>query len=367
MNTAFGRQGLFSAGTARAAQFEFRGNASEYFGIWIVNLLLTILTLGIYSAWAKVRRLRYFYGNTFLDGHNFEYHARPVSILIGRIIVVAVLVVYNILVNVSPAFAVLIIPYLIALPWLINKSLAFNARMTSYRNVRFGFRGSYWTALGIYALMPFAVMLTAGLLTPVYSRMSNNYLGNGTRYGTAEFRTDTTAGRFFGNFGMAVLFFVIVTAIAGLIGMAGFSGLSLVGDGGADADFDDPFLGFLASGAAIGLAFGVYAGIALAYIFYNAGARNIAFNATVLDGRHRLASTLSRGRYTWIIVSNLIVTLLTLTLMSAWASVRTWRYLSDHTALEVEGTLDGFVDAAMPKGAVAAAEFLDIEGIDFGL
>ena len=49
----------------------FTGKASEYFGIWIVNVLLTILTLGIYSAWAKVRRNRYFYGNSFIDGHSF--------------------------------------------------------------------------------------------------------------------------------------------------------------------------------------------------------------------------------------------------------------------------------------------------------
>ncbi|RYZ95608.1 MAG: DUF898 family protein, partial [Proteobacteria bacterium] len=31
---------------------EFRGQAGEFFRIWIVNTLLTILTLGIYSAWA---------------------------------------------------------------------------------------------------------------------------------------------------------------------------------------------------------------------------------------------------------------------------------------------------------------------------
>jgi uncharacterized membrane protein YjgN (DUF898 family) len=28
----------------------FEGKVSEYFGIWIVNLSLTLLTLGIYSA-----------------------------------------------------------------------------------------------------------------------------------------------------------------------------------------------------------------------------------------------------------------------------------------------------------------------------
>ena len=38
---------------------EFSGSAREYFGIWIVNLILTIITLGIYSAWAKVRRQIY--------------------------------------------------------------------------------------------------------------------------------------------------------------------------------------------------------------------------------------------------------------------------------------------------------------------
>lgn len=43
--------------------FRFTGNGREYFRIWIVNTLLTILTLGIYSAWAKVRKKRYIYGN----------------------------------------------------------------------------------------------------------------------------------------------------------------------------------------------------------------------------------------------------------------------------------------------------------------
>ena len=52
----------------------FTGSGSEYFGIWIVNLLLMLVTLGLYYPWAKVRRLRYFYGSTSLDGSSFEYH-----------------------------------------------------------------------------------------------------------------------------------------------------------------------------------------------------------------------------------------------------------------------------------------------------
>lgn len=56
-------------------KFKFTGNAKEWFGIWIVNLFLSIITLGIYSAWAKVRTKKYFYQNTWVAGHNFNYHA----------------------------------------------------------------------------------------------------------------------------------------------------------------------------------------------------------------------------------------------------------------------------------------------------
>src|SRR5437667_1447041 len=81
----------------RRLQVEFTGTGGEYFRIWIVNLLLTIVTLGIYSAWAKVRRKRYFYGHTRLDGDPFEYRGNPVAILKGRLLAVAVAaVVYSV-------------------------------------------------------------------------------------------------------------------------------------------------------------------------------------------------------------------------------------------------------------------------------
>ena len=74
--------------------FEFNGSAFEYFKIWIVNIALSIVTLGIYSAWAKVRTKRYFYGNTTLDGSSFEYLANPISILKGRLIVFGFILIY---------------------------------------------------------------------------------------------------------------------------------------------------------------------------------------------------------------------------------------------------------------------------------
>ena len=83
--------------------FEFTGRAGEYFKIWIVNILLTFLTLGIYSAWAKVRTRRYFYGNTFLQDSSFEYLADPLKILKGRLIVFGFFVLYAIATRIGVA------------------------------------------------------------------------------------------------------------------------------------------------------------------------------------------------------------------------------------------------------------------------
>ncbi len=60
-------------------QLHFTGTGAGYFGIWIVNLLLTIVTLGIYSAWAKVRRLQYFYRHTEIAGSSFDFHGSPIG------------------------------------------------------------------------------------------------------------------------------------------------------------------------------------------------------------------------------------------------------------------------------------------------
>ena len=137
----------------RREPFVFTGTTREYFGIWIVNVLLTILTLGIYSAWAKVRRQRYFYGNTRLAGAAFEYHARPVQILVGRIIVLVLIAAYNVALNFVPVVGGLIAVGLIfAIPWFIMRGLRFSARVTSYRNVRFDHTGTYWGAFQAYIL-----------------------------------------------------------------------------------------------------------------------------------------------------------------------------------------------------------------------
>jgi uncharacterized membrane protein YjgN (DUF898 family) len=145
--------------------FEFRGSAGESFRIWIVNVALTLITLGIYSAWAKVRTRRYFYGNTFVAGTAFDYHASPLRILIGRLIAFALFVGYNMSTGISPFLSIpWIIIFAAAIPWLIISSPRFNARNTSYRNVRFNFTGLYGGAFKAFVLWMIAGLVTIGIL-----------------------------------------------------------------------------------------------------------------------------------------------------------------------------------------------------------
>jgi uncharacterized membrane protein YjgN (DUF898 family) len=140
-------------------RFEFTGDGAEYFKIWIVNVLLTIVTLGIYSAWAKVRRLRYFYNNTKFAGSTFDFHGSPIAILKGRVIAVVLILLIQIPI-VGIAFLLL---YVGALPWLLYKSFQFNLANSSYRNLRFNFVG---TSRGAYAALakPLGIVFGVGIV-----------------------------------------------------------------------------------------------------------------------------------------------------------------------------------------------------------
>lgn len=349
-------------------QFKFTGIAKEYFGIWIVNLFLSIVTSGIYLAWAKVRRLRYFYANTYLDGHNFDYHARPISILIGRLIVLAVLLVYNLLVTFFPLAGLLIVPYLFLLPWVINKAIRFRARVTSYRTVRFNFGGTYWRAFLVFTIMPVVGAATLGLLWPLASRMASNYIGNNLRYGTAQFSTNAKLGALYKNMGAGLGFFVLLTLVFAILSAVSV----LVFSGGEYINELMESLGYSPEDSALfaAIVFGViglYIAVVFTFFFVKAGVRNVAYNGTLLDGRHQFRSNISRFRYVWILISNLFVSLLTLGLMRPWTALRSWRYQVQCTSLEADGDLGLFIAQRVEEGAAAGSEFLDIEGIDFGL
>ena len=148
---------------------EFTGSGSEYFRIWLVNLLLTVVTLSLYLPFARARRLAYFHGNTIVGGQPLGFHGDPRKMLRGHLLILLFGVVYGASTRFSPLTAVLAVVAFAALwPALWRASMQFRLGNTSWRGLRFGFDGSFGGAY--FALLPAAVpwlaIVSAGLLAP---------------------------------------------------------------------------------------------------------------------------------------------------------------------------------------------------------
>lgn len=195
----------------------FEGKASEYFGIWIVNLLLSLVTFGVYSAWAKVRRKKYFYNNTLIDNVSFDYHANPIAILKGRIIAFIVFALYVYGKGSSPILAgVLVIVFFLALPWLIVRGSLFNARNTSHRGLRFDFVGTVSKAIRVFIGLPMLLFFTLGLIWPYIAHERSQFLMNNHRFGLTQFDMSRIVKQFY----KVYLIFFIVPFIGILVAIA---------------------------------------------------------------------------------------------------------------------------------------------------
>lgn len=176
----------------------FEGKTSEYFGIWIVNLLLTLVTFGIYSAWAKVRRKKYFYNNTLIDNVGFDYHAKPTAILKGRIIAFVFFLGYSMSANVNPILpAIFMLILFMALPWLVVRGSLFNSRNTSHRGLRFDFVGTVGQAAKVFIGLPLLLVPTLGLIMPYNAHQKNQFLMNNHRFGLSQFNLQAKVKEFY--------------------------------------------------------------------------------------------------------------------------------------------------------------------------
>jgi len=325
--------------------FRFTGSGGEFFRIWIVNLALTILTLGIYSAWAKVRTNRYFWGSTRLGGAAFEYLASPVAILKGRLLVLGFFGVYAVasalwpLVEAPFALAVVAI-----LPWAIVRSLAFRAQNTAWRGLRFGFHGRYGDALAIYVGLPFLTALSLGLVYPYLVYRQKRFVVEGSRYGTAPFRFGARPGDFY-------------RLLLRVVGIA-LGGIALVGAVIALAPRD----GF--AGLAAGLAFlPLYVYL---FAYASAGTWNLGYHGSSLEG-HVFESDLRPRELFGIYLTNVMGILATLGLFLPWAQVRVARYRLSRLGLWLQGDLDSFVAAQREEVGSTGAELGEMLDFDIGL
>jgi len=338
-------------------QFLFTGTGVEYFKIWIVNLLLTIVTLGIYSAWAKVRNKQYFYGNTHIADATFEYTANPVKILIGRIIAFSIYLGVVMSSHLSPILSVVLsLLLLVFLPWIIVSSLRFNARHSSYRNIPFRFSGTVFGALATFIGWPLLGILSLGLLFPFVWKKQAQYVTNNHSYGGEPFHFDVHVKEYYKMLliliGVSVVFFIAFVALLG--GTAALGGLS---KGGVDLGAFLAVIPIIIAYIAFYFALGAYVVVTMA---------NIHWNNTKLQN-HQFESNWSVLSYLGLIVVNTIGILVTLGLFIPFAKVRAAAYKANHTALIVQGDLDRFIAQNLENSNSLGEGVHDIFDIDISL
>jgi uncharacterized membrane protein YjgN (DUF898 family) len=342
-----------------AERLRFTGSGGEYFRIWIVNLLLTVLTLGIYSAWAKVRRLKYFDRHTELASGRFDYHGDPVAILKGRIVAIILLLAYQHAFEVSLSVGLATVAVIaIVLPWLIRNSLRFRLHYTSYRGLRFAFKGSLGQAYYVFLFGTFASVISLYTLMPLYHQRLKAYQHGNAWYGRTPFSFTATTGSFYGVYGKMVgLLFLFMFGAAMLMAM-GIGGMQSLRPDPHAPPSKEQIIAITAGVTAFYLAL-----ILFVAPYLTARLQNLVWNHTRL-GEHRFVSTLSARKLFWIYLTNLLGVLVTLGLFMPWASVRLARYRVDSVTLLPAGPLDDVV-AGEPEqlGATGqeAAEFFDID------
>ena len=339
--------------------FEFTGRGGEYFRIWIVNLVLSILTLGIYSAWAKVRRLKYFYQHTHVAGGSFDYHGDPIAILKGRVLALLLFLVYS-LANEVPGWPLVLALVAIGLllPLLMRSAFRFRLRYSSYRGLRFSFRGtvkqSYITFLG-FGLLTF---LTAYLAAPLFHHRLKRYQHGEAWFGRTRFRFTAGEGGFFGVY-IVVFLIMLGVLIASLITFAAVVAAfgSLEGAGQNPALMIPMMVGFLA--VLLGLSF------VLGPLFQSR-IGNLIWNHTQL-GESRFESRLRFWPLFYIQFTNFLLILLTLGLFTPWASVRLARYRAQCLSLHPSEPVDDFVAARGEEITASGEEMTEMFDFDVGL
>lgn len=346
---------VYDAGGPVRHRPDFSGRAREYFGIWFVNLILSVLTLGLYSAWAKVRTERYFYGNTRLAGASFEYLASPIAILKGRLIAYAVVIALSLSMKfATTVYFVLILAVGALMPALLVWSMRFRARNSAWRGLSFRFDNGAGEAYGPFLLWAWLSGLTMSLLYPVMKKRQHDFIVEGHRYGVKRFSFKGETGQYYTPYVIAAG--VLIAAI--VVGVVGIGLLKAGGALGKEALTAGLVAGMLAFYAAM---FGLL-------IFLRVRYTNLMWNSTRLLA-HRFESTLRFRDLLWIYATNLVAIVCTLGLAVPWAMIRLARYRAEHFCLIADGDLDAFVAASESRAGATGAELVDAldVGMDIGL
>jgi uncharacterized membrane protein YjgN (DUF898 family) len=305
----------------------FLGDGLSLFATLLVNGLLTICTLGIYHFWGKARLRRYLWQSTEVAGDRFEFHGTGAEMFIGWLKVVGIFLGSGLVLGAArflfgpTSVATLLLTFMsyagimLVIPFALVGARRYMLSRTSWRGIRFSFRGEGVELLGPYLKGVVLSIITLGFYSPLFTSDLYAYFINKSTYGDRPFKYEGD--------GRALLKAYVRTF----------------------------FLGFVT----FGLAWAWYAAEQLRYL-----------RSHTTFGGVRFHSTVTGGKLLWLAFTNILLVLLTLGIGIPWALARVYRFQSDNLVLR--GTLDVTgVQPSNDRGSAVGEELASYLDVGSGL
>lgn len=390
-----------------AFELRFTGTGGEYFRVWIVNVLLTIVTLGFYTPFARRRTAQYFFGHTEVAGSPLEFTAQQRKMVLGFIILVILYASFKIAAGTGQdtAASLLMLGAAALAPYFWASAMRFRLSATRWRGLRLQFAPTWgevykasWPVF-VIALIWIGVMLAFGALVEPTEPATRGHpralphvpvglwlLAAGGLVGTVlcvirlEFnyksllvlraRIGSEAGRWkpvysdfvriwLATLGVALAAIAVVGAVlAGLFfAVAGASTWRGAGPAAGVALF------FVLVPLAVLI--GLVLGSSPARAYREARMFQLVWNNVGVSRIARFKCDLSAWRYVGLRVRNVLLTILTLGFWRPFARVSEHRMKTESVTLHVKGGLDQLAGqlARQQQGSVGDA-IADAVGLD---
>ncbi len=334
----------------------FTGQGAELFGVMIVNFIFTILTLGIYHFWGKVKVRKYLWRHANILGNPLEYTGNGLELFLSGLIVFVFLLLYSFIVSAVPLLAVLGIPALFwAVYFAMYRSIRFRLTRTRWRGIYANLAGSPVSFANNVILLSIGNILCLGLLTPYITARLYRLVINNVYWGDMKFSFNGIAKPLYKSFfiGMGV-------ALAAIILMAAFGSgyfLLLFGSvlhGGSEFEY-----------AAL-MVFVFYMGtilaISLGFLYYAACKTRWFYEHLSLPGA-RFTCGLPISTFISLYLTNALLLIFTLGFGYAWVVVRTIRCLAAAAVYQGEVDVESLHQntQAIPKRGDGLLDALDLD------
>jgi uncharacterized membrane protein YjgN (DUF898 family) len=284
------------------ARLRYHGTGGSFFGLVLGNALLTLITVGIYSFWAKNKVREFHYSHTELDGDRFAYHGTGGELFSGYLRAMGVIIVLALALGLASALFAgpsnspsvqlgIIIAFYVAIFFLllvaVNGARRYRLSRSSWRGIRFSFRGEVGEFVGLMLRGTLLSIVTLGFYSPYFQNQRRAFFVNNSRFGSEPFLYQADARELFGEYVKAVLLTI-------------------------------PTLG-------------------ICWIWYAAYKHRFFWRNTAMRGA-RFRSMVTGGDLFGLTATNVLLVVFTLGIGAAWAVARTHAFWCDNITLH--GTVD---------------------------